>query len=600
VASGLSRKILAINVEPGTPTTEASVRVEGAAPPLADDIDTFLATSALDDRAVTDPGALERELTAYLRSAGYLRARVTAGAPVFEGAMATVPVTVDAGPLFTIDSVAFEGGDSLSAQTRRDTAAVMEGMPYDPAETDRARERLLALYRREGFPSPIVTVKQNVSADAPRVGLTFAIDPGVQQVLSEIVVSGNRSIDTDVVVRALGLTVGAPLRAEESLQARRRVFDTGLFRRVDVSPEVIEPPFDLRSGQASPEQPMRMRVTVEEWPALRLRYGFQVAEERPEGEIEGRELVPGITADLTRRTLFGRAIAVGAAMALQRREQRGVFLNAPTLLGWPIESSLVAEQAREEFAAVTLLTERRSVSWEQRTRVAGSLTLSYSYRFDRDHTFETDPDPNDPLAFDVTINIARLTGSAAWDTRDDPVDTARGSLFSSSLEFAPEALGSEFRFIRHVGQAYYFRPWRGAVLASAARLGMVRPLGDQELLISERFFAGGAGTVRGVPEDSLGEVDFFGLPRGGAGMVVLNQEVRVPVYRWVRAVGFADAGNVFEQASDTRLRNLVGSVGFGVRLATPFALLRADFARPVWGPITARSGRWTFGIGHAF
>lgn len=346
---------------------------------------------------------------------------------------------------------------------------------------------------------------------------------------------------------------------------------------------------------------MRVRVTVEEWPALRLRYGFQVAEERPEGEIEGRELVPGLTADLTRRTLLGRPIAIGTAVALQRREQRGrVFVNAPTLLGWPIESSLIAERSREEFPAVTRLTERNSVSWEQRTRVARNLTLSYSYRFDRDHTFDTAASRDDPFAFDITVNIARLTGSAAWDTRDDPVDTTRGSLFSSNLEFAPEAAGSEFRFIRYVAQAYSFRPWRGVVLASAGRLGGARPLGGQELLFSERFFAGGAGTVRGVAEDSLGARDFLGLPRGGQGLLVLNEEVRVPIYRWVRGVGFVDAGNVFERASDIGLGNLVGSIGFGLRVSTPFALLRADFARPVWGPLDQRSGRWTFGIGHAF
>jgi outer membrane protein assembly factor BamA len=415
-------------------------------------------------------------------------------------------------------------------------------------------------------------------------------------VLSEVVVGGTRSIDTDIVLRALDVDVRAPLRPADTLQARRRVFDTGLFRRVDVSPEPIEQP-----APGAAETPMRLRVTVEEWPALRLRYGFRVAEERPEGAIEGRELVPGVTADLTRRTLFGRAISVGGAMALQRREQMGrVFLSSPTLLGWPIESSLIAERAREEFPAVTLLSERSSVSWEQRARVAGNLTLSYAYRFDRDHTFETDPDPNDPLAFDVTVNIARLTGSAAWDTRNDPYDALRGSLFSSSFEYAPEAAGSEIHFVRHVAQAYHFRTWRGAVLASAARLGMVRPLGDQELLTTEKFFAGGAGTVRGVPEDSLGALDFFGLPRGGAGMFVLNQEVRVPVYRWVRAVGFLDAGNVFERVRDIRLGDLVGSTGAGVRLATPFALLRADVARPVWGSVPERSWRWTFGIGHAF
>ena len=40
-------------------------------------------------------------------------------------------------------------------------------------------------------------------------------------------------------------------------------------------------------------------MTVEEWPALRLRYGFQVSEERPEENVNGRDLVPGVSAVLT-------------------------------------------------------------------------------------------------------------------------------------------------------------------------------------------------------------------------------------------------------------------------------------------------------------
>jgi outer membrane protein assembly factor BamA/autotransporter translocation and assembly factor TamB len=595
VASGFSRKTLTVAVDPGLRTPVASIRVEGVDDALRVDVEAFLGASGLGDRAMTDPGAVERELAAHLRSSGYLRARVTAGAPVVGGGAAVLPVTVDPGLVFTIARVSVQGSDQLPMELVRDAAALVEGSPYDPAEADRARDRVTAFYRREGFPAPVVMVEQNVSPDSQAVGVTLKVQTGARQVLSEVVVAGNRSIDTDVVTRALDLDAGAPLRPADTLQARRRVFDTGLFRRVDVAPEAIDADADPAATK------MRLRVTVEEWPALRLRYGFQAAEERPEGEIDGRELVPGVTADLTRRTLFGRAITLGGAMALQRREQMGrVFVSSPTLLGWPIESSLIAERAREEFPAVTLLSERGSVSWEQRARVLNGLTLSYAYRFDRDHTFETDPDPNDPLAFDVTVNIARLTGSGAWDTRDDPYDATRGSLFSSSFEWAPEAAGSEIHFIRHVGQAYHFRPWRGAVLASAGRVGMVRALGDQELLTTEKFFAGGAGTVRGIAEDSLGELDFFGAPRGGGGMVVLNQEVRVPVYRWVRAIGFVDAGNVFGRARDLRLGDLVGSAGVGVRLATPFALLRADVARPVWGSAPERSWKWTFGIGHAF
>jgi outer membrane protein assembly factor BamA len=297
--------------------------------------------------------------------------------------------------------------------------------------------------------------------------------------------------------------------------------------------------------------------------------------------------------------LFGRPIGVGTAIALQRRDQSArVFLNTPTLFGLPVESSLIGEGARETFAADSLVANRRSVTWEQRTRLARSLTLSYAYTFERNHTFDTDPNESDPLAFDITVNIARINGAAAWDTRDDPTDTTRGLFASTTLEFAPETAGSDIRFIRQLQQAYYFAPWKGMVFASAARLGVVMPLEGQDLIPSERFFAGGSRTVRGVAEESLGGRDFFG-PTGGQGMVVLNQELRVPLYRWIRGVAFVDAGNVFGKPSDIRLGDLVGSVGLGIRVATPFALLRVDFAKTAWGA-PATSGRWTFGIGQAF
>ena len=91
-------------------------------------------------------------------------------------------------------------------------------------------------------------------------------------------------------------------------------------------------------------------MVVEEWPALRLRYGFQVEEERPEENVEGRDLVPGVSADLTRRTLFGRAITVGAAAQYERLERLGrLFVNTPTLLrpAGPVVADARASARRE-------------------------------------------------------------------------------------------------------------------------------------------------------------------------------------------------------------------------------------------------------------
>jgi len=82
-------------------------------------------------------------------------------------------------------------------------------------------------------------------------------------------------------------------------------------------------------------------------------------------------------------------------------------------------------------------------------------------------------------------------------------------------------------------------------------------------------------------------------------MFVFNQEARVPIYKWLGGVAFIDAGNIFERPTDLKLNALTGSIGFGVRLSTPFALLRADYGKMVWGP-GLRTGRWVVGIGQAF
>ena len=588
-------RTLRIDVQLGERSSETRVRIVTTDLALAMDLDRHVAERGLAALILRDPGAVTRDLTEYLHSRGFLRASVKPAPPLIEGTAAVLPVTVDAGPQFSIARVEFEGLRSVSLYDAEAVAAVMVGAAYDPAVIDAARERIVALYRSRGFISSTVTANAAIREADPRVDLTFEIAEGARQTIGDIVVTGSGGVDTDVVTRALRLTVGGPLEPAELLRARTRVFDTALFRRVDVTTEPMN-----RVSSTDPAQPVRVRVALEPWPALRLRYGFQASEEYSSTVPTERRVAPGLAADLTRRTLFGRAVSLGGSLEYQRRERSArALLNAPTMLTLPVQSSLVLERAHREPAGLTLVTDQNSVAWEQKVRTLSHLTFSYSYRFDRDHTVNTRIDPITGIRFDITVHVARLIGNAAWDTRDDPLNATRGSLFSSSLQWAPDRLGSQFRFLKYVGQAYRFQNVHGVVLASAGRLGLVRALGGQELISSERFLAGGSRTVRGVDENTLGPRDFFGDAAGGEAMLVLNQEARVPVYKWLRGVAFIDAGNVFPTTGELTFSGLAGSVGVGVRLTTPFALLRADYGRIAWGP-APRAGRWVFGIGQAF
>jgi outer membrane protein assembly factor BamA len=594
VVSQDDMKTLRVEVQPGNRSTDTRVRIDASDQVLATDLEARVAERHLAEQVIRDPGAVTRDLADYLRSRGYLRASVKAAPPLFDNGVAVLPIAVDPGSQFTLATIAFEGRRNVSDEDVSRVTDITSGSPYDPATVDGTRERIVALYRSRGFASATVTANAAVRGTEPLVDLTFEIAEGSRQTIGDIVVSGNGGVDADVVTRALRLTTGSTLDPTELLRARTRVFDTGLFRRVDLSTEPMS-----RLSASDPVQPMRVRVALEAWPALRLRYGFQASEERPESDPTGRRLAPGLSADVTRRTLFGRAVSLGGSVLYQRRENSGrALLNAPTLMTLPIESSLVLERVHRTLEGTTSVSNRNGVSWEQRVRTGGHITLSYSYRFDRDHTFGTKVDPITGTIFDLTVNVARLIGNAAWDTRDDPLNATRGSLFSSSLQWAPDRLGSQFRFVKYVGQAYRFQDVHGVVFASAGRLGLVTPLGGQELILSERFFAGGSRTVRGVDENSLGPRDFFG-PAGGQAMLVFNQEARVPIYKWLGGVAFIDAGNVFPTTRTLTFSGLAGSVGVGMRLATPFALLRADYGRVTWGS-GPRTGRWVVGIGQAF
>jgi outer membrane translocation and assembly module TamA len=186
------------------------------------------------------------------------------------------------------------------------------------------------------------------------------------------------------------------------------------------------------------------------------------------------------------------------------------------------------------------------------------------------------------------------------------LDASRGTFFSVENELAARAIASEVGFFRTFVQAFTYRQLpsrRRTVLALAGRLGAAhgfpralprqdshgnpvlgpdgRPLRDvvQDLPASERFFAGGDTTVRGFSLDRLGTpqtISPTGFPTGGNGLIVLNSELRVALFRGLTGVGFLDGGNVFPRATSIDLTQIRGAAGFGVRYRSPVGPIRVD------------------------
>ena len=242
-------------------------------------------------------------------------------------------------------------------------------------------------------------------------------------------------------------------------------------------------------------------------------------------------------------------------------------------------------------------THRRTVAFEQRIGRADRVSYAYSASFDRNRTFDKDPDPIFP--FDITVNILRFTGSVLVASRNNLFDASNGWFHSSTTEYGFEPGEGALRFVKYFAQQYQYWPVGPIVLASAARLGLGSGLGGQ-VIPSERFFAGGGNTVRGYGQDSLGPHDFLGDARGGNALLVFNQEVRFPIVWRFRGVGFIDAGNVFETVPDISFTDLAVGTGLGLRVETPVGLFRFDYGFALRRDDDEPIGRFFFSIGQAF
>jgi outer membrane protein assembly factor BamA len=204
---------------------------------------------------------------------------------------------------------------------------------------------------------------------------------------------------------------------------------------------------------------------------------------------------------------------------------------------------------------------------------------------------------------DLRGALGTLNGAFILDARDKPFNASSGWFQSSNLQYGAPKLGADFEFFRVLLRQFYYKTAGPIVLASGLRWGWLHGIsGVPPITIFDRFFdAGGSQTVRGYAEDSLSAIEVLGVPVGGTKLLLLNQEVRFPLFsKWLQGAAFVDAGNTFAPGRPLKLDQLAVGAGFGIRIMTPFAPIRIDVGYPLDRRPQDRAYRIHFSIGQIF
>src|SRR5262249_14080223 len=130
------------------------------------------------------------------------------------------------------------------------------------------------------------------------------------------------------------------------------------------------------------------------------------------------------------------------------------------------------------------------------------FTYDYTYQRNRIYTRD-DLDLDSPLALQRKVSTAWFDISLSRDTRDNILNSTRGSFISNGLEIAPPGIGSSINFYKNFTQFFYFHPLKQLVWATGVRAGFAHGFDDEEIIPTERFQAGGSSTIRGFKQNRV-------------------------------------------------------------------------------------------------
>lgn len=534
----------------------------------------------------------DRRLLLQLRALGYPDARIATR--FVKGDGSRLVVGVEPGPRQTLARIEIQGVEDGERQRLLGLVPLRTG---DPARLDliaQGTREIEADLRDRGFADAVVRSETTTAGRPEETSVVFAVTPGPWYRLAGVDIAGERGSRPALLLREADLDVGEPFRQEDVEEARSRLFRTGVFSRVDAEVEKDGTPGDA----ANPGETAEARVTFSIAERPRFRFGYGVRWESEEGT--------GAVVDFVDQNFLGRAMTFGLRGLYQEDDRSGrLYLRTGGILGTEISLESYAEGRRQIFTADNLIEDRREAALQASRPIGRADTARLYARYRTTRVFEIEPNPFVP--FESETRLPLLGVQLLRDTRDDPIDPSRGLFASLDLSGSDTFLGSDFQFLRLFAQASSFRGFslagRRWTWAQAVRLGLAQPFAGQEVIRSERFFAGGPYSVRGYEMESLGPREVLGdiidRPLGGEALFILNQEIRVPLPWDLTGLVFFDAGQVWARPGDADF-DLATSLGLGLRARTPLGLLRLDAAYPFDRRPGEASYRVYVGFGNAF
>jgi outer membrane protein assembly complex protein YaeT len=592
--SDRGERILVFQISRGARFGRPNIRYEGNLAISEKAITTHLEKSKLVNAAFYQPTEVVKSIEDLYIRLGYLRPKVRLPVVRFEPGerRGYIDLFLEEGTRFKVENIKIQGVHFFEENQILSEVGVHPGDIVSSERFNQAELKIQDLYVQKGFNDVRVQSDVEIHPEKGVVDLIIEVEENPQGIIEEIRITGNLLTKKRVIQREIKFKVGDVINFLEINETRKKLYDLGIFERVNIDVLPLDQVNEGNTGgsknQVNRMKPYGVLIDVRELRPYRLRYGLQY----------DTDYSFGVLANLVDRNFLGNAHLLGTSIRLNRDERDArAFFRSPYFFSRKINTEFFLFYNKTIKPSFTL--DRAGFTLQQQIKITESSMISYNYSFERINTFY--PVLEGIQDFETTDRIGTINVAFTRDTRDDILNAKRGMFLSQSIRYSPGLLGSNKHFIRYFGQYNAYKKLSDFLTyASALRIGLGKGL-NEDLPPSERFFAGGGTTIRGFKKDELGPKDSITeLPLGGDAVFILNQELRFPIFKKFGGVFFLDLGNVYPKISDFDLFDIRKTAGFGLRLHTPFVLVRFDWGFKLDRKHGEALSQIFFSIGQAF
>ncbi len=459
--------------------------------------------------------------------------------------------TVRKGKCYVVTAI-FVGNDRLMCTEKLELSLPV---PYTPKLVEEIKTKIESCYERKGFVYSKVNVNVEFSEEIEKVSVTLHIKviPGSRYRTGYVVFSGLKRTDLKWISNLLILKPGEIYSKSRTVKQYSVLTESRLFSSVSLE-EVV---YDSTVSEL-------FRISEGSRLSARGFIGF--------GSDSGYVL-NGFASSTTPFGLGMKYFLFGNYR--QKESYDLVFkMNKPAFPWRTYETSysvVKKEQIYESFK-----TDRTLYRFSLTRKVSRAFSQTFGMEISREKLKDT------TIQTENRFVKRSLFYTHSYDRRNSLTNPTEGFLMRFYLSLSGQLLGGNTDFLMTDFKFLYLIPIsvvEKSTVAIRTGVGLIQSIKGSSVPIQDRFFLGGAESIRGYKFGTISPRDSRGNFIGGEVYGLFSIEFRYGIRKNLQLALFYDTGNVFPKVSDFRLNlsNWYSSVGFGIRYITPVGPLRLDY-----------------------